>query len=91
MPVKIRLDHAGIRAVLNSGEVADVVEATAEAIAATVRSEVDAENGTVVDTYRTDRAAASVTIRDVSGKLWQVRDGVLTRAAAAQRLEVNAR
>ena len=88
---KIDLDSAGIASVLKSGDVARLVHSAAESVAAGVRGRVDAENGVVVDDYTTDRAASSVTIRDVRGKLWQVRDGVLSSAAAAAGLEVKAR
>lgn len=87
----LKLDSAGIVAVLNSGEVAAAVGELAEAIAWEVTGEVDAIDGVVVDRYTTDRAAASVTIKDPRAKLWEARDGVLTRAAAGQGLEVNAR
>lgn len=84
------LDSAGIVAVLNSGEVAAAVEGLAQTVARNVRSRVgDAE--VVTDSYRTDRAAASVTIKDPRGKGWEVRHGVLTGAAANVGLEVRAR
>jgi cobyrinic acid a,c-diamide synthase len=87
----LKLDSAGIVAVLNSGEVAAAVAGLAEGIASQVRGQVDAIDGVVVDRYTTDRAAASVTIKDPRAKLWEARDGVLTRAAAGQGLEVTAR
>lgn len=79
-------DSAGIAEVLKSPEVAAAVRELAETIAGEVRAQVDAE--VVVDAYETDRAAASVTIRDSRGRLWEVRDGVLTRAAKNAGLEV---
>jgi hypothetical protein len=87
----LKLDSAGIVAVLNSGEVAAAVAGLAEGIASQVRGQVDAIDGVVVDRYTTDLAAASVTIKDPRAKLWEARDGVLTRAAAGQGLEVTAR
>lgn len=89
MATEVELDHAGISEVLKSGPMAAAVSSVAESVAAGV--DVDAEDGVVVDTYTTDRAAASVTIRDAQGALWQARDGVLTRAAAGAGLEVNAK
>lgn len=83
----LELDSDGIAEVLNSVEVADAVVGLAWGVADTVEGQVDGVD-VVVDEYTTDRAAASVTIRDPRGKLWQVRDGVLTRAAAGQGLEV---
>lgn len=66
------------------------VNDAAKRIAANVRAE---RPGTtvVVNTYTTDRSAASVTITEPEGRLLQVRDGILTRAAAAAGLEVRAR
>lgn len=93
----IKLDSAGIQAVLNSGPVASGVRGLAESIASGVRSQLPGVD-VVVDSYTavprgrfTARPAASVTIRDARGRLWQARDGVLTRAAAASGAEVKAR
>lgn len=84
-----RRDNRGIAEILKT-QFKDETHALAEQIAANVRAQKpDAD--VVVDDYMTDRAASSVTIRDVRGKLWQVRDGVLTRAAAAVGLEVTER
>lgn len=82
----LRLDHGEIAAFLKSGPVAAIVNAAAQRVAAGVA--VPAE--VVVDSHTTDRAAASVTIKDARGRLWQVRDGVLTRAASAAGFEVKA-
>lgn len=86
-----RLDHAGMEEMLKSSGVAVAVNATARAVAASVRASRPEARDVVVDSYVTDRAAASVTIRDRRGRLWQVRDGILTRAAAAAGLDVNVR
>lgn len=91
MPFDFKLDSAGIREVLNSGEVAAAINGLAEAIAAGVRGAIPDDAEVVVDSYSTDRTAAAVTIKDARGKLWQVEDGVLTRAAAATGLEVKGR
>lgn len=88
---KVELDSAGIAEILNSPEVRAAVHGLAEQVAANVRAVVDAKDGVVVDDYTTDRAASSVTIRDASGKLWEVRDGVLTRAASSVGLELGRR
>lgn len=87
----IKLDRQGIREVLKSPEVRRVIHDITEQIADEVRASLDPDVDVVVDDYTTDRAASSVTIRDAAGKLWQVRDGVLTRAAAGQGLEVTER
>lgn len=79
-------DTQGIAEFLKSTEIAEAVRAQAEKIAANVRSSTEAE--VVVDSYVTDRAAASVTIKDPRAKLLEVRDGVLSRAAASTGLEV---
>lgn len=91
----IRLDHAGLAQVLKMPGVAQLTHEVAEAVAG-VTSEVVAsvygEDGdVVVDDYVTDRAASSVTVRHPQAKLWQVRDGLLTRSAAAIGLEVTAK
>lgn len=89
-----RLDSNGIQELLNSAEVAALVKGAAEDGAAAVRAQKpDAD--VVVDTYTTrpssrltERAAASVTIREPQARLWQARDGVLTKAMAGLGLEV---
>jgi len=86
---KFKRDSKGIAEILKSSEMAAAMRAKADEIASSVRSSVDAE--VVVDSYQTDRAAASVTIRDARGRLWEVRDGVLTRAASSAGLEVTRR
>lgn len=87
---KIKLDHAGIREILKSQPIRQLVHGLAERIAQNVRSAKPVAD-VVVDDYTTDRAASSVTIRDAAGKRWQVRDGVLTKAAAAEGAEVRER
>lgn len=87
----LRLDSAGVLQILKSRGVRAAVRQRAEQIAGQVRLEKPDAQEVVVDSYETDRAAASVTIRDARGRLWQVRDGVLTRAASSTGLEVTAR
>lgn len=89
--VKIKLDHGGVAEVLKSGEAAALVAGFAARVAATVRGSVPAGTDVEVDHYTTDRAAAAVVIKDPLGRLYEVRDGVLTRAAAANGAEVKAR
>lgn len=85
-----RRDSPGIAAILKSGGFAGMVGSVASQIAGNVRaSRPDAD--VVVDSYTTDRAAASVTIRDVRARTWQARDGILTRAAAGVGAEVTSR
>lgn len=85
-----RLDHAGVAEILRSSEVRDAVHGLAEEIADAARSQQPGAD-IVVDDYTTDRAASSVTIREPQAMTWQVRDGILTRAAAAAGLEVTER
>lgn len=86
MAVKFVRDSAGIAEILQQ----DFGQITAaHQIAGSARVATGAD--VVVDTYTTDRSAASVTIRDVRGLTWEVRDGVLSRAAAAAGLEVRRR
>lgn len=87
--VKFQPDHRGRAELLKSQFQAETHQ-LAEQIASHVRA-THPDADVVVDDYTTDRAASSVTIRDVRGRIWQVRDGVLTRAAAAVGLEVTER
>lgn len=83
----LRLDHGGVAEVLKSGGVKSAVHELAEQIAAAARSQRPGAD-IVVDDYVTDRSASSVTIREPQAMAWQVRDGILTRSAAAAGLEV---
>lgn len=85
-----KLDSPGIAEILKSPAMAAVVRSTAQAVAAGVRQQQPSAD-VVVDSYTTDRAASSVTVRDLRAKLWQVRDGLLTRAAGGVGLEVKAK
>lgn len=82
-----RPDRSGIRAHLKSHAVQAEMHQLAEKIASNVRGQ-HPDLDVVVDDYTTDRAASSVTIRDIRGKIYQARDGLLTKAAAAAGLEV---
>jgi hypothetical protein len=82
-------DRQGTGLILRETYRAAVTDA-AQRIATNVRTQrPDAD--VVVNTYTTDRSAATVTIREPEARLLQVRDGILTRAAAAAGLEVRAR
>jgi len=82
-------DSAGIAQILKSPEFAKAVDDIAQRVAAQVRSRKNVE--VVVDRYTTDRAAASVTIRDVRGMIYHVRDRIFDAAAGSVGLEVNSR
>ena len=84
------LDTAGVREVLKSQELRNVVDGLAGQIAENVRTAVPAGVVVSVRSYTTDRGAASVTVQDVRGMAWQARDGILTRAAGQLGLEVKA-
>ena len=83
-----RIDYEGVGEVLNSAPVRTAINGLAGEILNNVIAQLPEGTDVVADSYTTDRAAASVTIRDVRGRAWQARDGVLTRAAAAVGLEV---
>lgn len=90
MGIDFKRDSAGIAEVLKSPGFAAAVHEAAQSIAGHARAaHPDAE--IVVDDYVTDRAASSVTVKDPRARLWQVRDGHLTRAAAQAGLEVRSR
>jgi hypothetical protein len=89
----VRLDHGGIGSLLKSSEMAAEVRVVADAVAGNVASQglttEAGENVTAeVDTYTTDRAAASVTIDGPWGLGMQAKYGALTKAASAAGLEV---
>jgi hypothetical protein len=89
--LSLKLDHKGIAALLKSQAFAEAMHRQAEAVAQSVREQLPGDADVVVDDYTTDRRASSVTIRDPRGRLWEVRDGVLSRAAVANGLEVTER
>jgi hypothetical protein len=90
---KIKLNSAGIAAMLQSDEVSVAVTGLAESVMANValpaphNSRMDVE----VDSYTTDRAASAVTIAHAGGLGVEAKYGVLGRAAAAAGLQVRRR
>lgn len=91
---KIKLDSAGMLAVLQSSEVRAEINAAAEDIGNFVRGNASVQAraaDVVVDHYTTDRAAASVTIKHPGGRGIEAKYGPLTRGAGAVGLEVRAR
>lgn len=89
----VRLDPAGMAAVLKSAEVRSAISEIAVRVDAAVGTvEIGRDVADVVtDDYTTDRAASSVTIRHPRGRAIEARDGVLAKAAAAAGLEVRMR
>ncbi|QLF83988.1 hypothetical protein SEA_UPYO_9 [Gordonia phage Upyo] len=84
-----KLDRRGVGELLK-GPLGAAANAAAEQIASSIRAdhpdlEVD------VEAYTTDRGAASVMVKDSRARELQVREGLLTKAAAAVGLEVVAR
>lgn len=91
MARQIKLDSAGIRAVLLSGQVAAEIGALASGIAARVEGET-ARNGepipVVVDEGKSDRARAVVGMLHPAALGLEAKHGVLTKAARAEGLQV---
>lgn len=93
MPGKIRLDRKGIREVLND-TVAEHTRAVAEQVAQNLAIPDKygiADDDIVVRRYRTDRTAYAIDVKHNAAKRAQIKDGILTRAAAQAGLEVKAR
>lgn len=93
---RLRLDHAGIAALLKSAKVAESVHELAEKTATVVRASDpvtrhDLAATIKVERYETDRAAASVTIAHPAGLGIQAKHGTLTSAAGEVGLEVRSR
>lgn len=98
----IRLNHAGIEAILKSAPMAAAVKAVAEQVAQNVRDmnidvggfkgdsgEIDLPVDVTMTT--TDRAHANVTIKHPAGQAVQAKHGALTKAAAQAGLDVRER
>ncbi|MGW3486557.1 hypothetical protein [Streptomyces sp. NPDC001054] len=90
MLIGFQLDRAGIAEILHGPEVRLLVDGLAGHIAARVRASVPAGVPVINHGYTTDRGAATVVVEDVRAMAWQARDGILTRAAGAEGLEIRA-
>lgn len=99
MSRRVSLNHAGIARLLDSDEVRKMVNDAAEKVAAQVRRqsiEVGDQDGgkherplpVRVNEQTTDRARAQVVLAHPSGLAVQAKHGALTKAAAAEGLEV---
>lgn len=98
MSVEVKLNHAGIAALLKSSELQALVTGAADEVAANVRGlgiTVGDFTGpgeiplpVEVSTTVTDRAHARVTIAHPAGVAVQAKHGALTQAAAAAGLDV---
>lgn len=99
MTDNVKLNHAGVAAILKSAEMTALVNGAAEEIAENVRAQgitVGAFAGgsgeialpVTVSPTTTDRAHASVALAHPAGIAVQAKHGALTRAAAAAGLDV---
>lgn len=84
--VEVRLDYKGIGEVMRSAAIQGVMAEAANALA----QELGARgvDKVYVDTYTTDRGAASVTIPDYKAEGAEAKYGLLSEAARAIGLEV---
>ncbi|WP_224284906.1 hypothetical protein [Streptomyces sp. LS1784] len=89
--VEFELDAAGVREVLESPEVRQMVDEAAGQVAERVRAAVPAPETVEAHPYTTDRQAARVTVADRRAMAWQAKDGILTRAAAGIGADVKER
>jgi hypothetical protein len=85
---RFELDRRGIREVLRSPEMHQMVNEAAAGIQQRVRAKLPPATPVRVERYSTDRGAAAVVIADPRGMSWQARDGVLTRSAGELGIEV---
>lgn len=86
----LRIDTAGLGEVLKGPEMREVIGGLAGAIAADVDGYDHRAEG-VTRPYTSDRAGVTVVFVHPDSMDLQTRDGVLTRAAARQGLEVRRR
>ena len=102
MAPRIKLNHAGIAAILKSAPVAAATKRAAETVAQNVRDmgikvgDVDGGKHEVdlpvtVTMSTTDRAHANVTLAHPAGEAVQAKHGALTKAAAQAGLDVRSR
>lgn len=97
MTIQFHRNPEGVQQILNGAEMLTALRRFADPAAREVQAaHPDAE--VVVDDYKarekgrfTERHATSIKVLDVRGKAWQARDGLLTKAAANQGLEVTER
>ncbi|HEY9311479.1 hypothetical protein [Williamsia sp.] len=84
-----QIDQAGISEILNASDVRAMVDEAANAIANAARGQLDSDMEVGVESYTTDRPAASVAIMHPSGVGRQLKYGTLTRAAGIVGLTVS--
>lgn len=86
---EFQIDHNGMTEILNGPEVRAMVDEAANAIANAARGQLDSDMEVGVESYTTDRPAASVAIMHPSGVGRQLKYGTLTRAAGIVGLTVS--
>lgn len=97
---QVRLDRAGVRAILNSPQMRAVVQQATEAVKANVEAQAirvgDVDGGkNEIDlpvsarVVTTDRAHGIVAITHAAGLAVQAKHGALTKAAAQAGLDVS--
>ncbi|WIC90160.1 hypothetical protein SEA_VROOMVROOM_10 [Arthrobacter phage VroomVroom] len=93
MAAKIKLDKAGMTAMLKSGEVLAEVSSAASNVAGNINETAGDEPVEVLSGphMHSDRAAAHVTLAHAAGLNIEAKRGTLARAAAAAGLEVTAK
>lgn len=86
----VRLNRKGIGTLLRD-DLGKAATAKAHEMADEIRNKYpDLADAVDVEEYTTDRGAASVMVKDGAARELQVREGLMTRAAAAVGLEVTA-
>lgn len=86
-----KLNRRGVSQLLK-GQLGQAATEAANKLAEQVRADhPDLAADVDVEAYTTDRGAASVMVKDSRARELQVRDGLLTKAAAKVGLEVKAR
>lgn len=81
---KIKLDHRVVRDILRGQEMQDYLMSLAEEVGADVSSQISGHKWENVDVRirLTDRASGVVEIPGYNSGIYQVRDGVFTKAAS---------
>lgn len=90
MLLKLELDHDGLAEVLKVN-CRQIVDEAADVVAAEIQAQHDDVEEVEVERETSDRARATIVVKDPRAAGWQARDGLLTKAAAAKGLEVRAR
>ena len=86
-----RLDRKGVSQLLK-GDLGRAATDAAHKVADQIRADYpDLAADVDVEAYTTDRGAASVMVRDSRARELQVRDGLITKAAAKIGLEVKSK